>query len=121
MNKDDKTPIQRSSAQNRSIHKYLEMVAHELANQGQTMQGVVRKVAMVEIPPTKDSLKEMLWKPIQEVALGKKSTTELTTDEVNKIYEIISMFLAKEFEISLPFPSYEETENYLKSYDTPKS
>ena len=107
----------RTTTQNKSIHLYLEMVARELANQGQTMKDVVRLMPEVEIPPTKDSLKQIVWKPIQETALGKKSTTELTTAEVNTIYDIISMFLAKNFEISLPFPSQEETDNYLKSLE----
>jgi len=105
----------RTLAQNRAIHKYLEMVAHELQNQGQTLQNVIKKVDYAEITPTTTSLKEILWRPIQEVVVSKKSTTELTTAEVNKIYEIISMFLSKQFQISLPFPSQEETQEYIKS------
>ena len=108
---------QRTLKQNSAIHKYLEMVARELQNQSQTMQGVVEKISWTEITPTLKSVKEVLWRPIQETVVGKKSTTELTTAEVNKVYEIISMFLAKEFEISLPFPNIEETDNYLKSLD----
>ena len=115
--KANQTAQQRSLAQNRAIHLYLSIVARELENQGQTMRDVVKKMPLVEIPPTTKSLKEIVWKPIQETSLGRKSTTELKTAEVRQIYEIISMFLAKEFEISLPFPSEEETDNYLKSYE----
>ena len=109
--------MKRTSTQNKSIHLYLEMVARELQNQGQTMKDVVRLMPEVEIIPTKESLKQIVWKPIQEATLGLTSTTELSTADVNTVYDIISMFLAKNFEISLPFPSQEETDNYLKSLE----
>jgi hypothetical protein len=98
----------RTDRQNRAIHKYLEMVAHELSNQGQTMNGVVAKMTTTESPPTKNSVKEVIWKPIQTILCGKKSTTELSTAEVNKVYEVVSQFLANQFQISLPFPTYED-------------
>ena len=81
------------------------------------MQDVVKKIDMCEILPTTRTVKEIIFKPIQEAVLGKKSTTELTTGEVNQVYEVMSMFLAKNFEISLPFPSQELTDNYLQSYE----
>ena len=104
----------RTTRQNSALHKYLEMVAHELANQGQTIQGVVKKVDWIEITPTKESIKETLWRPIQETVVGKKSTTELTTKQVNEIYEIMSMFLSKQFGIALPFPQDLHFETYLQ-------
>ena len=96
------------------MHKYLETVAHELETQGQTMQEVVKKIDFCEITPTKDSVKNVIWRPIQEMVVGKKSTTELTTAEVNKIYEIMSMFLSKQFQISLPFPQDLHFEHFLE-------
>jgi len=95
----------------------MEMVARELENGGHTMQNVIQHINRVEITPTKENVKQIIWHEIQKALFGKKSTTELTTDEVNKVYEVMSMFLAREFEISLPFPSEEQTLNYLKSYE----
>jgi hypothetical protein len=112
-----KQPLKRTITQNKALHKYFELIAQELQNQGQTMQGVIKKIDMCEITPTTRTVKEIIFKPIQEATLGKKSTTELTTSEINQVYEIMSMFLAKEFEISIPFPSYEQSDNYIKSYD----
>lgn len=96
---------QRTPRQNRSLHKYCELVARELQNMGFTMQDVAKRITMVEVVPTTYIVKEMIWKPIETAALGKNSTKDLTTDEVNKVYEIMSMFLSKQFGISLPFPS----------------
>jgi predicted RNA-binding protein len=117
MNKD--TP-KRTLPQNKAIHKYMEMVAHELSNQGQTMQNVIKHINKVEITPTKENVKEIIWKEIQKALYGKKSTTELNTSEVSKVYEVMSMFLSREFGIDLPFPSEEDDENYLKSLDETK-
>lgn len=96
---------QRTELQNNAIHLYLEWVARELQNQGQTMQDVVEKINFAEITPSKNAVKEMIWRPIQETVVNKKSTTELTKNEVNEVYEIISMFLSKQFRIDLPFPN----------------
>ena len=107
----------RSLTQNSALHKYCEMVARELENGGHTMQDVVKVITRVEITPTTQNVKEILWREIQKALFGKKSTTELTTAEVSKVYEVMAMFLAREFQISLPFPSEENTEEYLSSYE----
>ena len=99
---------QRTEQQNRAIHLYLSQVAKELRNQGQTMQNVVEKITKVEIIPTTHNLKEIVWREIQKAHLGKDSTTFLTKQEVTEIYEIMSMWLAKHFEIDIPFPVDEE-------------
>src|SRR3990167_8505157 len=107
----------RTNQQNKSLHKYLEMVAHELSNQGQSMANVVTKLNFVEITPTKNSVKEIIFRPIMEAVVGKNTSRALTTKEIQEVYEIMSMFLSKQFEISLPWPSVEETETYQKSYE----
>jgi hypothetical protein len=101
-------PKQRTEQQNKSIHLYLTWVARELQNQGQTLQNVVSKINKVEIVPTMYNLKEVVWREIQKSHLGKESTTLLTKHEVDEIYGIMSMWLAKNFGISLPFPNDED-------------
>jgi hypothetical protein len=83
------------------------MVARELENKGFTMQEVVEKIDLAQIYPTMESVKEVIWRPIQKAQLGKISSTKLTTAEINKVYEPMAQFLAEHFEISLPFPSQE--------------
>ncbi len=99
---------QRTEAQNRSIHLYLSMVAQELKNQGQTMQDVVKKINKVEIEPDTQNLKELVWRQIQKVVVKKDSTTFLTKHEVTQVYEVMSMWLSKNFGIDIPFPVDEE-------------
>jgi uncharacterized Zn ribbon protein len=95
----------RTEAQNNALHLYLALVAEELDRGGHTMQDVVKAIRRAEIRPTKDALKEVVWKPLQEIMLNKKSTTQLTKLEVDKVYEIFNKWLGDNFEIHIPFPS----------------
>lgn len=99
---------QRTDAQNKSIHLYLSWVAQELNNQGQTMQDVVKKINKVEIRPTTENLKEIVWREIQKAMFDKESTTFLTKGEVTQVYDVMSAWLAKNFGIDIPFPFNEE-------------
>jgi len=60
----------------------------------------------VEIPWDDEGkmAKKHLWKPIQEVMLGKESTTEPYTDEYAKVYDVINRHISTKFGISVPWP-----------------
>lgn len=107
----------RTPKQSDSLHLYCTMIAHELENGGHSMQDVVKVLHTAEIHPTKENVKEIIFKPIMYALFTKKSTKELTTAQVSKVYEVMAQFLAQEFEILINFPSQEETENYLNSYE----
>jgi hypothetical protein len=107
----------RSSAQNNSIHLYLEQVAIALDREGHSMQDVVKAIKKAEIRPTMEALKEIVWKPIQWILFKKKSTTKLITTEVDRVYETVNAFIGREFQIHIPFPSQEikDYEQYIKN------
>lgn len=46
---------------------------------------------------------------------GKRSTTELTTAEVSKVFEQLAHMLGEKFGIEMVFPSVEETDAYINS------
>ena len=106
--KDDIRYKQRTDLQNRALHLYLTWVARELSNQGQTMQNVVKKITKVEITPTMQNVKEMIWREIQKTMFKKESTTFLNKQEITEVYDVMSMWLSKNFGIYLPFPSDED-------------
>jgi len=58
------------------------------------------------IPWNKDSVKTFLWKPIMKLQLGKKSTTEMTSGDIDKVFDTLNRHLSQ-FGISEPFPSIE--------------
>lgn len=96
--------VQRTQSQNNALHLYLSRVADELNKEGRTMQDVMRAVKRAEIRPTMEGLKEVVWKPMQEIMLAKKSTTELTKQEVDEVFEMFNAFMGREFGIHIPFP-----------------
>lgn len=94
----------RTLQQNKALHKYFELLAIELNDAGLDM----KKVITVDVPWNALTIKEWIWKPVQEAQLLKKSTTELTTPEVSKVYDTVNRLMAEKFGVSVPFPSYEE-------------
>ena len=93
---------QRTILQNKSLHKYYDLLAEELNNAGLDMKKVLKPE--VDIPWTTLTVKEFIWRPIQDIMLDKESTTQLNTSEINEIYQVVSRHLAKKFGIDLPFP-----------------
>jgi len=94
---------QRTPKQNNSLHEYFERLAEELNDSGLEMKKVLSENA-TDIPWTPTTTKECLWKPIQEEQLRKKSTTKLTTKEVDLIYTTLNRYLGEKFGISVEFP-----------------
>lgn len=104
--------MKRTLKQNNSLHKWCEEVAEELNNRGVTMRALIERL---EIDHSKESVK-MFWRAIAKAKFGKKSTTELETNEVDKVYEEMNRLLA-EFEIHIPFPSEENRSEALESFN----
>jgi len=95
---------QRTGLQNRSIHLYFKMLAHDLNKIEYHVMKTMRHD--VPIPWTDTLVKELIWRKVQKIFTDKTSTTKLDTDEVSKIYEIIHqhIFTITKGEVDLPFP-----------------
>jgi hypothetical protein len=95
----------RTSTQNKALHLYFELLADELNSAGLDMKKTLKQT--VDIPWSKETVKDYLWRPIQNAQLEKESTTELTTDEINKVYEVLNRHLGDKLQIHVPFPTNE--------------
>jgi hypothetical protein len=106
-----KKPEQRTAQQNRALHKYFTMLANDLNEAGYDLKKVLKPayLATVDIPWTPDTVKAHLWRPIQEAQLQKESTTELSTREVDVVYNTLNRHLGEKLGIHTPFPSEERT------------
>ncbi len=91
------------------------MLAEELNEAGLDMKAVLKPT--VDIPWNTINAKEHLWKPIQEALLHKDKTSNLNTDEVTKVYEVINRHMGQKFGIHVPFPTEEEQGTYIKSLE----
>ena len=91
---------QRTLTQNNSLHLFCEMLADQLNASGLDMRKVMKPE--VEIPWTMGSVKENLWKPLQEAIIGKASTTEADRVEYSTVHEVLGRHLAKTQGIAIP-------------------
>lgn len=96
----------RSNKQNNSLHLYFQLLATELNLAGYDMRKVIRPE--VDISWTPYSVKEYLWRPLQKVMFGKKSTTQLSTEDINLIYDQVNRIVGERTKIHVPFPCLEE-------------
>ena len=106
---DDKEYNQRTLRQNRALHLYFQLVADTLNDGGLDMRAVLKPG--VQIPWSKTSVKEYLWRPIQKLQLQKKSTIQLTTKDIDSIYDTLNRFLATEHGVTEAFPSIDAIMN----------
>lgn len=96
----------RTPKQNSALHLYFTLLADELNAAGLDMRHVIRDE--VDIPWSAYTVKNHLWRPIQESQLGKESTTKLTTKEIDLIYDTLNRVIGERVGIHVPFPSEEE-------------
>lgn len=102
----DKEYPKRTLRQNKALHVLFSLLAQNLNDAGLDMRKTLKPG--VEIPWTGKSVKEHLWKPIQKAQLNKQSTTELTTIEIDQVFDTINKHMGEKFSLHTPFPSIEE-------------
>jgi hypothetical protein len=96
---------QRTDQQRKSIELFCRFLAKALNDAGMDQRKVFAAMREgVEIPWSQETVKENLWKQIQEALFDKKSTTELEPKEVSRVYEVLNRFTGERFGVSLPFP-----------------
>ena len=102
----DNLPHKRSSQQNKSLHLLFNNISFELNRMGLqfTYRGI--KGMEIEVPYTPETVKDYLWRPLQQALIGKESTTKLTTEDINKIFETLAQWFSQQGVI-IDFPSAE--------------
>lgn len=104
--KEDKTYPIRTAQQNKALHVLFNLLAQNLNENSLDMRKTLKPG--VEIPWTGRAVKEYLWRPIQEAQLDKKSTTQLTTVEIDQVFDTINKHLGEKFGLHVPFPTIED-------------
>ena len=101
-------PQQRTNSQNASLHLLFQLTANALNDGGFSVQKVLEHKS-VDIPWSLESVKELLWRPVQIAVTNKESTTELDkTEERDLIYDVLNRHLSEKIGLSLPeFPHNE--------------
>lgn len=107
--------MKRTLRQNRACHKWFEELSRELNNQGVDFRAMVKNLRVDATP----ELVKSVFRTIGTVKFGKLSTADLTTKEINECYDEFNRLLALEG-IHISFPSYQDTDEYLSSYEETK-
>lgn len=102
----------RTIRQNKALHLFFQKLADELNFSGLDMKKVLKPE--IDIPWDTVTVKEYLWRPIQEAQLRKKSTTQLTTKEIDKVFETINRHIGEKFGVHIAFPSIQDLIDYEK-------
>ena len=97
----------RTIKQNRSLHKYAELLAAALRDAGYED---MRTVIKVPITPTKENVKEEMIKPVLNAMFPElESTAKLTTVQMQQLYEQMNLFTSERLGVSVEWPSEENT------------
>lgn len=98
----------RTLQQNAALHLWFRQLAEALNAAGLDMRATLKPE--ISIPWTGETIKEYLWRPVQKAQLEKQSTADLTTSEIDKVWETLNKHLGEKFGVHVPFPSMEEVE-----------
>jgi len=85
------TSKKRTLAQNASLHLYFEFLATELNNAGYDVLKTLRHD--IEIPWNATLIKELIWRKVQLASYKKKSTSDLTSGELQLLCLLCFLFL----------------------------
>jgi len=108
----------RTTKQNRALHLWYTLLAKRMVQQGLDMRKVLEP--SIEITPTKDLVKNYIWRPVQIAKFEKVSTTQINHEELQEIYNDVDKHFLQEHKIFIPFPSIENIgimENLIKEHN----
>lgn len=99
----------RTDKQNNALHLYFKLLAEALNDSGQDMREVIRQE--IDIPWTPETIKEYLWRPVQQKYLRKTSTAHLKKNEIDKVFDIVNKVIGERTGVYVAFPSMESLIN----------
>jgi len=97
---------QRTPPQNRSLHKYCNDLAHELNMAGYDFND--GRVIRLPVSFTKENTKKYIFhRVMRSLYPDIDSTADLTTVQMQDVYENVNRITAEQWGISVPWPSNE--------------
>ena len=98
------TKKQRTTQQNRALHKFYSLLSDELNTKGLDIRMIVKEG--FDILWTPEMVKNIIWRPFQKLKDGTESTTFLTKHEqIEAIHEDIMKNLGAKFGVEyIDFP-----------------
>lgn len=101
------THKKRTNKQSRSIHKIFNDLAILCLDQNVTTEMIDQALTNYRCLVDEHYIKSV-WRRIQYTKTGKMSTTELTSKEIDAVYDEFNLFFSENFAIHIPFPSLQD-------------
>lgn len=95
----------RTQTQNRALHLMFRQLSEQLNESGLDMKKTLKPD--IDIWWNEKMVKEYIWRPLQRIITGKESSTEISTKDIDKIFEVISKNFGEKFGLEIRFPSIE--------------
>lgn len=95
----------RTSQQNKSLHLYFTMLAVALNDAGFDMKKTFKQD--IDIPWNSYNVKEFLWRNLQKSITGKKSTAQLSRQDIDRVYEVLNKTIGERTGVFVEWPSIE--------------
>lgn len=93
----------RTSKQNSALHVYCKLLAEALNEAGYSYIVEINGKRS-QIDWSMYSVKEFMWRPIQQAIANKNSSTECSTKDYPEIYENLNRLTAERFSVSVEWP-----------------
>lgn len=104
---------QRTNRQNAAFHVLFQNIADHCLSHGIDQKVVINNFQKFETPVTPESVKET-WRIIQYNMYNTYSTKDMTTAQVDKVYEVFTKFWSLVTKEYFPFPRREDLEAIIK-------
>lgn len=101
-----KTYPRRTVQQNKALHVLFKLLADTLNENGLDMRKALKP--SIDIPWSAQGVKEYLWRPVQRAQTTKASTTDLTTIEIDEVFDTLNKHIGDKFGLHVNFPSIED-------------
>ena len=106
---------QRTNSQNAALHLWFDMLAQAFEEADIDLKALL-EAKSVSVPVSGLMVKNIIWKPVQNLMFDKPSTTQLDrAKEIDAIYDVVNRHLIENFidkgnkKLVIPaFPSYDE-------------
>lgn len=110
-----RTGRQRTLTQNRAMHQFFRQLADALNSAGLEQEITLKKGEKrgktITVPWTCESVKDVIWKPVQRAMYGKESTSDLERKECGEIHKVLCARLNEAFSVTVPaWPEKEQDE-----------
>ena len=98
--------MQRTHQQQKAIEVYCRELADQLNAAGFEMKAFFEMTkGKIDIPWSQELVKEAIWKTVMSAMYpDKTSTTQMETDEVSKVFDVINRHVAETTGVSVMFP-----------------